>query len=161
MRVLSFKDKLFIVLPFTFQLLTDFDYSLLDHFWFQMSQQPSFCFSWVKVPLIHIMRRIYEFPLYIFKHIKGHSPCGVPQTCDSLWDGKKQKILCVSTVGKACFLCTVLLRCSEQCQVFSHLWLCVSGVFCSVIQNSHPPGTTACIYPLFQGFQAWLRGFSK
>ena len=77
MEDLSSKDKLFIVLPFPFQLLTDFDYSLLDHLCFQMSRQPCFCFSRVKVTLVHITRRKYKFPLHIFKHMKWHSLPGV------------------------------------------------------------------------------------
>lgn len=146
MRVLSFKEKLFIVLPLPFQLLTDFDYSLLDHLWFQMSQQPSFCFSWIKVPLIHVMRRKYKFPLCIFKHMKRHSPLMFFRHVTQCEMERRKKVLCVSTVSKACF---TLYCVAEMLWAFVRSFLifdfAVSGVFHSVIQNSHPPGTTACI----------------
>lgn len=152
MRVLSFKDKLFIVLSFLFQLLTDFDHSLLDHLWFQMSRQPFFCFSWVKVPLIHIMRGNTSFHCIFSSIWKGAAPL-VFLRHDSLWDGKKKNILCVSTVIKACLTPYCI---GEMLWVFARSFLifefAVTGFFCSVIQNSHPPGTTACIYSLFPEF---------
>lgn len=50
----------------------------------------------------HYEKEIQVSTVYFQAYEKAQPP-HVLQTCDSMRDGKKKKVLCVSTVSKACF----------------------------------------------------------